>query len=138
MHFPAAKPYINEIFTYEDARLHYDACGTKAILTFLNNSNLSRKNDFLKKIQEKKASGKLKPITSLDDEVLYDLRFTYPIGYVMLAQIFETHTRIIARLYQKKKLTGFTSAERTKLFQRFGMRTIDVDKFVAHLTIEKM
>ena len=129
------KPYIKEIFTYEDAQVNYDACGTRAILTFLNNSNLSHKNEFIEKMQEKKSAGKVKPITSLDDETLYDLRFIYPIGYSTLAQIFDTHTRIIVRLYQKKKLVGLNHTERTKLFQRFGMRTIDVDKFIAHLTI---
>lgn len=125
------KAYVNEILCAENAK-KYDAYATREIVRFMMDSNMKRKPTLYEKLRENKSN--IMAFAELDDEVLYDLRYLLGFTYNELAEIFGISAKKIARTYQNKGMVK-TDCRRQRYMSRYGMRTIDVDKFVQAVSV---
>lgn len=86
---------------------------------------------FTDKLLEKSKEGKLRPMESLDDETLYDLHSAFLPLYVSLAQIYNISKRKVGYIFQKRGISNIGACGYNAM--RYGVREIDVDKFIEYL-----
>lgn len=100
----------------------------------IRDKNYEQHKVFVDKMLQKSKEGKLKPIETLDNETLYDLHSAFLPLYSSLAAIYGIKKRKVGYIFQKRGISN-VGAYGYNVMQ-YGVREIDVDKFVEYLSNE--
>ena len=100
------------------------------------NKMLKKQNDFMQAILIKKEQGKVKPLTSLDEETMFDLKVSMYLTNNNVAKIYDMSGKKVSEFFCRKGIYSIFNEQQCYKYLKYGIRDIDVDKFVEYLTYE--